>query len=77
MARAHELSSEESNADELENRTLIDQMLSPAVNLKSTRVMSFTPCLVKVQNLKSCYSTCDIECLRPMYGALNVDEKKN
>ena len=36
----------------------------------------FTPCLVEVQNSKSCYSTCHIECLRPMYGTLNVDEKK-
>ena len=36
-----------------------------------------SPCLVATQFLNSCYSTCHIECLRPMYGALNVDEKKN
>ena len=32
--------------------------------------------LVGFQNPKSCYSTCHIECLRLMHGALNVDEKK-
>ena len=26
---------------------------------------------------KSCYSTCHIECLRSVHGAVNVDEKKN
>ena len=36
-----------------------------------------SPCLVGSQNPKSCYSTYHIECLWPMYGALNVDEKKN
>ena len=36
-----------------------------------------TPCLVPPQLLKSCYSICHIECLRPVHGALNVDEKKN
>ena len=36
-----------------------------------------SPCLVGPQNPKSCYSICHIECLRPMHGALNVDEKKN
>jgi len=29
------------------------------------------------QNPKSCYSICHIECLWPVHGALNVDEKKN
>ena len=29
-----------------------------------------------IQNLKKCYSTCHVECLRPVHGALNVDEKK-
>ena len=38
--------------------------------------MLFGPCLVGVQNPKKCYSTCHIECLRLMHGALNVDEKK-
>jgi len=33
--------------------------------------------LVPLQLLKSCYSTCHIECLRLVHGALNVDEKKN
>ena len=28
------------------------------------------------QNLKKCYSTCYIECLRPIHRALNIDEKK-
>ena len=37
----------------------------------------FTPCLVHPQYPKSCYSTYHIECLRPMHGAFNVDEKKN
>ena len=37
----------------------------------------YTPCLVHPQYPKSCYSTCHIECLRLMHGALNVDEKKN
>ena len=27
--------------------------------------------------LKSCYSTCHIECLRSVHGALKVDENKN
>ena len=36
-----------------------------------------SPCLVPPQNPKSCYSTCHIEYLRPVHGALNVDEKKN
>ena len=36
-----------------------------------------TPCLVGAQLPKSCYSICHIECLRPVHGALNVDEKKN
>ena len=36
-----------------------------------------TPCLVPPQFPKSCYSTCHIECLWPVHGALNVDEKKN
>ena len=34
------------------------------------------PCLVPPQLPKSCYSICHIECLRPVHGALNVDEKK-
>ena len=33
-------------------------------------------CSVPTQNPKKCYSTCHIECLRPVHGALNVDEKK-
>ena len=28
-----------------------------------------TPCLVGAQLPKSCYSTCHIECLRPVHGA--------
>ena len=44
-------------------------------------VVTFTfvkvsPCLVGTQILKSCYSTCHIECLLFVHGALNVDEKK-
>ena len=35
-----------------------------------------SPCLVPSQLPKSCYSTCHIECLQPVHGALNVDEKK-
>ena len=38
--------------------------------------VSFSPCLVGPQISKSCYSTCHIECLRPVHGALNVNEKK-
>ena len=38
---------------------------------------SISPCLVGLQNSKSCYSTYHIECLRLVHGALNVDEKKN
>ena len=38
---------------------------------------NLSPCLVATQFPKSCYSTCHIECLRSMHGALNVDEKKN
>jgi len=33
-------------------------------------------CLVLPQNPKKCYSTYPIECLRPVHGVLNVDEKK-
>ena len=40
-------------------------------------VVVFSPCLVATQIPKSSYSTCHIECLRSMHGALNVDEKKN
>ena len=36
-----------------------------------------SPCLVPPQLPKSCYSTCHIECLWPVHGALNVDEKRN
>ena len=36
-----------------------------------------SPCLVPPQLSKSCYSTCHIECLRPVHGALNIDKKKN
>ena len=34
------------------------------------------PCLVSPQIPKKCYSTYHIECLWPVHGALNVDEKK-
>ena len=43
----------------------------------STSSGPFSPRLVSPQLPKSCYSTCHIECLRPVHGALNVDEKKN
>ena len=36
-----------------------------------------TACLVSPQLLKSCYSICHIEYLRPVHGALNVDKKIN
>ena len=37
--------------------------------------MLVRPCLVPPQIPKKCYSTYHIECLRPVHGALNVDEK--
>ena len=39
--------------------------------------LQYSPCLVPPQILKKCYSICHIECLRPVHGVLNVDEKKN
>ena len=46
------------------------------VALFGNLVFELSPCLVGLQNPKKCYSTCHIECLRFMHGALNVDEKK-
>ena len=40
------------------------------------RQAAMSACSVPPQNPKKCYSTCHIECLRPVHGALNVDEKK-
>ena len=36
---------------------------------------SAQPLFSSTQNFKKCYSICHIEYLRPMHGALNVDEK--
>ena len=49
----------------------------PSLRYKKMLKLGLTPCLVGPQSPKSCYSTCHIECLRPVHGALNVDEKKN
>ena len=38
--------------------------------------LALCPCLVSTQNPKKCYSNHHTECLRPVHGALNVDEKK-
>ena len=38
--------------------------------------MNLSPCLVPTQNPKKYYSSYHIECLRPVHGVLNVDEKK-
>ena len=38
--------------------------------------MIVSPYLVGPQNPKNYYSIYHIECLRPVHGALNVDEKK-
>ena len=45
--------------------------------INRTFFAKLTACLVPPQFPKSCYNTCHIECLRPVHGALNVDEKKN
>ena len=45
--------------------------------MDASRALLLSACLIPPQFPKSCYSTCHIECLRPMHGALNVDEKIN
>ena len=46
----------------------LDNLLK--LEVYATMVHEFKP-------LFSCYSTCHIEYLRPVHGALNVDENKN
>ena len=42
--------------------------------IKASLIVS--ACSVPPQIPKKCYSIYHIECLRPVHGALNVDEKK-
>ena len=44
--------------------------------LNAALAINLSPCLVPPQLPKICYGTCYIECLRPVHGALNIDEKK-
>ena len=56
--------------------TVAKQLLVSVAVFSGLQSLALTPCLVGPQSPKNCYSTCHIECLRPVHGALNVDEKK-